>query len=450
MKEACPRMLFVLSLLTLMQIAGPACYSADSTAPKAARASAAPPARPLPPELPPIPPPAYSVHLSLYKDKLETVQTQFGEVSLPSDSAVYVVNTAKSTALFILDEKHKGDVQVKVKDKMITAAAGDEILLSRSAKETFSDLAPKLGIPFRSVKEGEQIDGVRVFKAEFLLEKAFQHIPGVQELASSTDPKKQKILRRLLKNAAVLQPTAMTDFQSQKNIASIHEDTRPINSPFTHFLVGNVEQTDTAQVKGKVIDLTVDAAYSSQDADVQLLKESTFQWCALKGNDMTDLQNKHLVSAIVLCSQGCTLKTDLSTISCKRGSKVFIDNRGSLMTVCALDGDAPNDVVIKPIGMQAFGLMPGKVVAIRKHGPSNQDGPARFISYRAWSDKLTSGETDFYGGEFSLMSALFAIEPLRDMCQSKDPHLRAQARSVIKTATILAQINPTGTYELQK
>jgi hypothetical protein len=48
------------------------------------------------------------------------------------------------------------------------------------------------------------------------------------------------------------------------------------------------------------------------------------------------------------------------------------------------------------------------------------------------------------------MSALFAIEPLRNMCQSNDPHVRAQARSVIKAATILAQINPAGTYELQK
>jgi len=450
MKEACPRVLFVLSLLALMQTVGPACHSADVAAPKAARATVAPALRPLPPALPAIPPPAYSVHLSLYNDKLETVQTQFGEVSIPSDSAVYVVNMDKSTALFILDEKHKGDVQVKVKDKVITAAAGDEILLSRSVKETFSDLAPKLGIPFRLVKESQPIDGIRVFKAEFLLARAFQHIPGVQELASSTDPKKQRILRRLLKNAAVLQPTAMNDFQSQKNIASIHEDTRPVNSPFTHFLVGNVEQTDIEHVKGKVIDLTVGTAYSSQDQNVQLLKESTFQWCAIKDDDTTDLQNKHLVSAMVMCSQDCILKTDLSTISCKRGSKIFVDNRGSLMTVCALDGDGPNDVVLKPIGMRAFGLMPGKVVAIRKHGPSNQDGPARFISYRAWSDKLTSGETDFYGGEFSLMSALFAIEPLRNMCQSKDPHVRAQARSVIKTATILAQINPAGTYELQK
>jgi hypothetical protein len=63
---------------------------------------------------------------------------------------------------------------------------------------------------------------------------------------------------------------------------------------------------------------------------------------------------------------------------------------------------------------------------------------------------LTVGDVDIYGGEFSLISALFAIEPLREMFESKDARQRAEASSILKNATILAQISQGAAYESQK
>ncbi len=150
-------------------------------------------------------PPTERVRLTLYDPKPIACKTKFGAVLCAPDSAVFVLNTTRSSAVFVLDERKKGDVQILVDGHVIASKAGEEILLSKQKDATFADLDPRTGISYRNAGELSPIGEVRVFKAEFFLAQAYEHIPAIAELSSSSDPKKQKLLKRLLKNAAALQ-----------------------------------------------------------------------------------------------------------------------------------------------------------------------------------------------------------------------------------------------------
>src|SRR5581483_5345337 len=125
--------------------------------------------------------------LSLYNQTSKIYPMHIGRLECAPDSAVYVINTLRSTAIFVLDQKNKGDVRVIVNDKTFRALPGEEILLSKVPDKTFVQLNPNLGIPYRGARLVGAVGDVRVFKNEYLMGTAFLHIPHIAKLIDSTD-----------------------------------------------------------------------------------------------------------------------------------------------------------------------------------------------------------------------------------------------------------------------
>ena len=161
-------------------------------------------------------------HLVLDQEKQRVVQTQYGTVICAPHSVAYIYQSNKSLAVFVLDEKKKGDVKIAWGEKSITVAPGSEVVVSHLLKAAFVDVNPTLGILFRAPISEEPVGDLYIYKAEFMIEKAAQQISGIRRLAGSDDPAQRKLLHRILKNAAVLQPTAKRELSGRIHLATVH------------------------------------------------------------------------------------------------------------------------------------------------------------------------------------------------------------------------------------
>ena len=148
--------------------------------------------------------PMHRRHLALYEKAPTGCPTPYGPVVCGPDSAVYILNTARSTAIYVFDQQHRGDVRIMIHQKIVNASPGEEIVLSKLPDEPFEKLNPAWGISTRGPHREERVGDVRVFKVEFRPEDAYRNIPEIVALANSSDPIKQNILTRLLKGAAIL------------------------------------------------------------------------------------------------------------------------------------------------------------------------------------------------------------------------------------------------------
>ena len=257
-------------------------------------------------------------------------------------------------------------------------------------------------------------------------------------------------MQRIIKSGSVQQPTARQELSDLTTLAKLKNVSPPLSGP--SFLQGGIQTLEESHYNpnAKVIDLTVfHAARTSQpeakfDRDVYWLKETAFDWKSVEFKTSDDNQ----VSAIISCSKDCVLKTELSLIQCKQGALVFVDNHEHYLTVCTLDSKNLKDVAVEMTSSQPVKLPPGCALVLRKQKLSGtRPTPAHLMTYRAWSEKKTAGQIDFYGADFSLNQAMYFVQPLRKMIKSENAGERAKARRILKNATILAEIDPGSSYQ---
>jgi hypothetical protein len=253
-------------------------------------------------------------------------------------------------------------------------------------------------------------------------------------------------LNRILKNAALLQPTAKREFVNRMRIPSIkHQaDNGSRTSNFAHseailsssMLQGPVQELEAGNTQ--LIDLTLKSAERSSE-QLHLLAERDGDWTEI---DVSDASKKELTGLLVL-KQDSILKTELASISCKKGATVFIDNHADELTVCTLDSKLLKDVIVSCNGGQRLRVLPGYAILLcdpkkeRITGPE----PAHLLAYRSW---VLAGfdNLDIYCADFSIANAMYKVAPLRKMAHSTDPDLRARARAILHNAAILAHIDP--------
>ena len=384
-------------------------------------------------------------NLVVYESQEKTIATDYGELSCAPDSVVYCVQTAKSLAVYVLDEQKKGDVKISLAGKTLKIMPAQELVLTRQSKSEFKDVNPKTHILFRSARAEGVIGDVGVYRAEFMIERAVQQIGGLRKLSESSDPEQQKVLRRILKNAAILQPTAKLELQDIDRIATIRGAGLEVYQPAT--LQGKVEVEEAKEAGARIIDLTVTQSSAPVvEQDIHWLRETDNDWQASHSASLESGQ----IAAILNCSKELFAKTEMSLIHCKEGALVFVDNRDAYETVCNLDCRASKDVMVDLASGTSIRLPIGYALVLHKKGQTAiHPGPARLLSYRCWSEKKSTGNIDFMGAEFSLASAMYVIEPLRQMVSSSNPRERSKARSILKSAMILSQIAPGISYHKQ-
>lgn len=86
-------------------------------------------------------------------------------------------------------------------------------------------------------------------------------------------------------------------------------------------------------------------------------------------------------------------------------------------------------------------LSPGRHVLITKHHSAEfaQINAVETISHRSVQSSIKNGQR-IHHSEFSVISALDTVKPLRALASSKSPHARQIAQRMIKTTAIMLQL----------
>ncbi len=398
-----------------------------------------------------------SASLVLYADKELKLPTAYGTLVCAPNTAAYIYQSPQSLTIYALDAKGKKDIQMLVEDKSLSVSPGHQLVLTDIPDATFRDVVAKLGILYRTPKSAGKIGNVQAFDAEFMIEVAAQQIPEIRSLSTSDDPEKRNMLRRILKNAALLQSDAKREFVDRIRLPSAEIAVGAVESAESDkgnsnaansnakdslaakgtFLQGKVDVLEN--LKGRTIDMTIaskDGNFPS-DQEVRWVKQKDNDWTALESRDTATNQT----SAIFTCVQDCVIKTDLAAIECKPGSIVFVDNKPADVTICTLDTHGMKDVVVHLPTGHFKKIPPGSAIFLHKRIGNLHFSPAPMIGYRGWWHTML-GELDVYGADFSLANAMYKIEPLRAMTRSSDPKEHAKALSILKNFAIMAQIDP--------
>jgi len=371
-------------------------------------------------------------NLVLYEKEARTIQTKLAAVTCAASSVVFVCEKNDSVAVFVFDQAKKGDVKVDLEGKSFSVPVGEEVVVTNKSNATFQQVNP-LRISFRHLTPKAAVVGDRyIYRAEFMIQNAIEVIYQLRKLADSTDPEERKLIDRILKNAAILQSDAGRAFiggMCAGPVRKIIAETGSIESK-PGVLSGSVEEFDAPDAK--LIDLRIDRSAAVPESDIYWLEPKQQEWVKLAAP--TDDQK----AALLVCSQDCAIKTELSTITCRKGSTVFVDNHKHAVTICTFDSRGLKDVVVHTKSGHQTTLRPGRAIVVAKPGAAEA---ADLIKYRGWSEMSLDG-VELHTADFSIPSAMYVFEPLRKMALSKDRKERARADSILKNAAILAYIDP--------
>lgn len=399
--------------------------------------------------------------LILSPEKETTIPEKLCTVTCAPQAVAYVCQSNRGLAVFALDSKSGNDIKVVVGNKSVAVPIGTEVVLTEMKDAKFEDVNPKTGILFRAPQLEGTVGDVHIFRCQFMIESAAREIDGIRRLSTSNKPEEKDILKRILKNAAILQSSASREFVNRMRIATVCGAPQGSN-PCRHrksvqsdkivsatqsaltendlcMLHGSVEMIDGTN--GRAIDLTTNQSREmlcKSEPDVHWLTEGEDGWMALDSRGSCPWQT----TALITCSEDCLLKTEISNIICKRGSSVFIDNQETDLTVCTLDSNGLHDVMVHLPSGNYIKVPSGRALVLHKNTRfDSEPRQAHLLGYRSWS-WIKVGDVDVYGADFSLPLAMYRIGPLRHMVSSKNSTERRRAASILKNAAILADIDP--------
>ncbi len=112
--------------------------------------------------------------------------------------------------------------------------------------------------------------------------------------------------------------------------------------------------------------------------------------------------------------------------------------------------EGKNSVVVK-LADQNINIVPGHNLSIADNNYSNGQfgniNPLEKIGYRNLSRKIIADKV-VYIGEFSILSTIYAIKPLKAMIKSNDKTISKLAGRLLKTAGVIMQTqNYKGLYQ---
>jgi hypothetical protein len=122
---------------------------------------------------------------------------------------------------------------------------------------------------------------------------------------------------------------------------------------------------------------------------------------------------------------------------------------GSVVMVMAFDGgmavynlhDTKSGAVEVRVGGRTVKLTPGQNVVLtdKQIRCFEEINPAQFVAYRRMAAKQWDQGVQAFQAEFSIVSMLQSVAPLREMVRAKDAETRKAVDSVLKTSAILKQ-----------
>lgn len=137
-------------------------------------------------------------------DRVVAVETAFGDLYIAKGSVVLVVASSESVGVYNLHDSHTGAVYMRLADKRLTLTPGTHILLTDRSVSEFEEVNAFGGIGHRRIETHDHGTDIREFSSEFSIPSALNSLGRLRAMQVSSDARDVRILRKVLKTAAVL------------------------------------------------------------------------------------------------------------------------------------------------------------------------------------------------------------------------------------------------------
>jgi mucin-19 len=138
------------------------------------------------------------------------------------------------------------------------------------------------------------------------------------------------------------------------------------------------------------------------------------------------------------------IKTPSGEVKIKAGSLVLVMSFSHGLAVYNLH-DRCKDSVQVTTGNEKIVLSPGRCLMLLNSSKAfEQINPAQLVAYRCINERLTSNALRAVEAQFSLLTAINAIQPLGPLLASKDPSAVRLANQLLKTTSIMMQLQASG------
>ncbi len=144
-------------------------------------------------------------HVLFAPDKDIEVEVREGKVYIPKGAIAWVMETGADSAIYDMhDSLATGPIRVVANNKTLTMGPGQQILLTRNLKANFAELNPGSVVGYRNIRSAELGGGIKSFVCDFSIPHGLNNVEVIHGLLYSQDPKHQKLVRQMLKNATIL------------------------------------------------------------------------------------------------------------------------------------------------------------------------------------------------------------------------------------------------------
>ena len=142
--------------------------------------------------------------------ELEKINSKFGRLECTKGTIVFALESEESLIVLDLDSTSKDDVRLTIGNKVVDLAPGEEIVITRTRTKLLTKLLSNLPLSFRDPKQCDLRGGIRLYQMEFSIPEAMAKVKELRALADSNKPEHKKVVRRILKNAAIINKVSMT------------------------------------------------------------------------------------------------------------------------------------------------------------------------------------------------------------------------------------------------
>jgi hypothetical protein len=161
-------------------------------------------------------------------------------------------------------------------------------------------------------------------------------------------------------------------------------------------------------------------------------------------NHLPGMSTLNRGSILLAPSTDRLIKTPSGEVRIKAKSLVLIMSFSHGLAVFNLDDICSGSVQVSS-GNENITLSPGRcLILLNSSTEFEQINPAQLVAYRCMNERLVSNGMKAVEAQFSLPTALNAIQPLRPLLVSKHPNAVRLANHLLKTTAIMMQLQASG------
>lgn len=140
-----------------------------------------------------------------------TIETEFGLVKIDRGAVVLVVALPTAVAVYNLHDDYTNDVTMTIRNKTLSLTPGRHLLLTDESVNSLDEISPLGRIGHRRIESRAHGDYLKEFSSEFSSEfsvpSALNTLKLLSSMQNSSSPRDARIMRKLMKTAAVLNHT---------------------------------------------------------------------------------------------------------------------------------------------------------------------------------------------------------------------------------------------------